>query len=119
MRTLCVAIITVALLAGSTIGVTAQSEDEAPTFTFVTGEVMKDSSPQDDWAKAWMDGSVVHVLGWRVGQHTGHVLRLGGIARAAVRRDDGRTSRGPCGGRSQPFITTDDMDRPRGHFRGR
>ena len=66
MRTLCVAIITVALLAGSTIGVAGQPEDEAPTFTFATGRVIKDSSPQDDWAKAWMDGSVVHVLGWRV-----------------------------------------------------
>jgi hypothetical protein len=63
---LCVAIITVALLAGSAVGVAGQSEGEAPTFTFVTGKVMKDSSPQDDREETWMDGSVVHVLGWRV-----------------------------------------------------
>jgi hypothetical protein len=66
MRMLCVAIITVALLAGSAVGVAGQSEGEAPTFTFVTGKVMKDSSPQDDREETWMDGSVVHVLGWRV-----------------------------------------------------
>jgi hypothetical protein len=66
MRSLWVAVITVALPAGSAVGVAGQSEGEAPTFTFVTGKVMKDSSPKDDWEQAWMDGGVVHVLGWRV-----------------------------------------------------
>jgi hypothetical protein len=66
MRRLCAAIITVVLLAGSAVGVAGQSEEEAPTLTFVTGKVIKDSSPEDDWDEAWSDGSVVHVLGWRV-----------------------------------------------------
>jgi hypothetical protein len=66
MRTLCVSLITVALLAGLPVGVAPQSEEKAPTFTFVTGKVIEDNSPEEDWEETWWDGSVGHVLAWRV-----------------------------------------------------
>lgn len=68
MRALCPAVMTVALLVGSAIGVAAQSEvsTEPASFTDVTGTVLSDTSPQEDWQEVWIDGAVVHVLGWRV-----------------------------------------------------
>jgi hypothetical protein len=62
----CGSLITVALLAGLSVAVAAQPEEKVPTFTFVTGEVIKDNSPEEDWEEARWDGSVGHVLGWQV-----------------------------------------------------
>jgi hypothetical protein len=65
MRTLWASIITVILLVGSTIGVAAQSEEKVPTFTSVTGKVIKDHSPEDDWADQFWDDRSGHRLDWR------------------------------------------------------
>jgi hypothetical protein len=66
MRTLCVSIITVILLVGSTIGVAAQSEEKAPTYTSVTGKFIKSNAPEEDWADQSWDDRSGHILDWRV-----------------------------------------------------
>ncbi len=58
------------LLASPSIAVAAQVEGEMPTVAYVTGRVITDTSPKDDWEETRTDEGpdaiVVHVLGWRV-----------------------------------------------------